>query len=76
MYGSAAFVIQSAPKRFVSICCARLLVGDLLDRAEEAVAGVVDDDVELPEVVVRLGDGGVVGVVSVTSRAIGRTASP
>ncbi len=41
---------------------ARLLLGQLLDEAEVAVAGVVDDDVEPPEVIVRLLDRGEVGV--------------
>ena len=41
---------------------ARLLFGELLDEAEVAVAGVVDDDVQAAEVVVRLLDGGEVGV--------------
>ncbi len=35
---------------------ASLLLADLLDRAEQAVAGVVDDDVEAAEVLVRAGD--------------------
>jgi hypothetical protein len=35
-----------------------LLVRDLFDGAEEAVAGVVDDDVELAEVLVGTLDGG------------------
>ncbi len=41
---------------------ARFLLGQLLDEAEVAVAGVVDDDVEPPEVLVRLLDGGEVRV--------------
>ena len=41
---------------------ARLLLGQLLDEAEVAVAGVVDDDVEPSEVVVRLLDRGEVRV--------------
>ncbi len=41
---------------------ARLGLGQLLDEAEVAVAGVVDDDVEPAEVVVGLLDGGEVGV--------------
>ena len=41
---------------------ARLLLGQLLDEAELPVAGVVDDDVEPAEVVVRLLDRGEVGV--------------
>ena len=44
-----------------------LRLGDLLDRPEEAMAGVVDDDVETPEAVGRGGqrriDGGRVGHV-------------
>ncbi len=39
-----------------------LLLGQLLDEAEVAVAGVVDDDVEPAEVVVRLLDRGEVRV--------------
>jgi hypothetical protein len=35
-----------------------LLLGDLLDRPEVAVAGVVDDDVQAAEMLVSLGDGG------------------
>jgi hypothetical protein len=38
------------------------LFGELLDEAEVAVAGVVDDDVQAAEVVVRLLDGGEGGV--------------
>ena len=36
-----------------------LLLGDLLDGAEQAVAGVVDNDIETAEVVVGVPDGGV-----------------
>ena len=41
---------------------AGLGLGELLDHAELAVAGVVDDDVEAAEVLVRPRDGGEVGV--------------
>ena len=41
---------------------ARFGFREFLDEAELAVAGVVDDDVEAPEVVVRRGDGGEIRV--------------
>ncbi len=53
---------HSAPKTFVSIWSRASCLGQLLDEAEVAVAGVVDDDVEPAEVVVGLLDGGEVGV--------------
>ena len=40
---------------------AGVLLGQLLDEAELAVAGVVDDDVQAPEMVVGLLDRGEVG---------------
>ena len=61
-YGSAAWVTHSAPNTLVSIWARASCLGELLDEAEVAVAGVVDDDVEPAEVVVRLLDGGEVGV--------------
>lgn len=55
---------------------AELLLGDLLDGAEEAVAGVVDDDVERSERLVRglHGGGDLVAVGDVELE--GSTASP
>ena len=60
---------------------AGLVLGDLLDHAELAVAGVVDDDVEPPEVLVRPRDRGEVSrpVGDVELRSAGprrRTARP
>ena len=63
MIGSAAWVTQRAPKRLVSIWSRACACADLLDRAEEPVAGVVDDDVEPAELLVGLLDRGEVGVV-------------
>ena len=60
MIGSAACVTHSAPNRFVSSCArapALRVTSSII--AEEAVAGVVDDDVEAAEALVRLLDRGV-----------------
>ena len=54
--GSAAWVTHSAPNRLVSIWSRASCLADLLDHAELAVAGVVDDHVEAPEVLVRAAD--------------------
>ena len=50
MIGSAAWVTQSAPRRLRLELRARRFLAQLLDHAEVAVAGVVDDDVEAAEV--------------------------
>ena len=55
---------------------AGVLLGDLLDDAEQAVAGVVDDDVEAPEVLVGLLHRRETAARSVTSNRIGSSASP
>ena len=47
-----------------------------LDRAEQAVAGVVDHDIEPAEPRMRLGDGRVDRWLSVTSSLIAATRSP
>jgi hypothetical protein len=49
-------VTHSAPNTFVSIWSAGILLGELFDEAELAVAGVVDDDVQASEMVVCLFD--------------------
>ena len=55
---------------------ARLLLGELLDHAELAVAGVVDDDVEAPEVLVGRLTASKSASRSVTSSASASSASP
>ena len=57
--GSAAWVTHSAPNRFVSICARTCSSETSSIDPEEAVAGVVDDDVERPKRSCARGDRGV-----------------
>ena len=54
MMGRTAWVTHRAPNKFVFDLCASLLLTDLFDCAEQAVAGVVDRDIDAPEPLVRL----------------------
>ena len=55
---------------------AGVLLADLLDHPEQAVAGVVDDDVEAAEVLVRAATAASTAGLSVTSSLSARTLSP
>ena len=55
--GSAAWVTPERAEDVRLELIARLLLAELLDHAELPVAGVVDDDVQAPEVLMGAADG-------------------